>query len=69
MFIRKDWRYFLYLSKGLVEDTGFTFPLKSKVKIKISFIPGEKRVIVEEWLGINSYIKSVRFSFIYEDAC
>ena len=48
IFRRKDGRYFLYLPKGLVEDTGFPFPPKSKTKVKISFKPGEKRLIVEE---------------------
>ena len=48
IFRRKDGRYFLYLPKGLVDDTGFPFPPKSKVKVKISFKPGEKRIIIEE---------------------
>jgi len=44
---RKDGKYYLYLPKELVEDTGFPFILKSSVKVKVSFIKG-KKVIVEE---------------------
>ncbi|MCP8310991.1 MAG: hypothetical protein L6N95_04830 [Candidatus Methylarchaceae archaeon HK01B] len=48
IFKRKDGRYFIYLPKNLVEDTSFPFPIKSPVKVKVRFIPGEKRLIVEE---------------------
>jgi hypothetical protein len=44
---RKDGKYFLYLPKELVEDTGFPFILKSSVKVKVSFTKG-KKIIVEE---------------------
>ena len=44
--MRKDGKYFLYLPKKLVEDTGFPFPPTSKVKV--SFKLGEKRLIIEE---------------------
>ncbi len=46
--MRKDGKYFLYLPKKLVEDTGFPFPPTSKVKVKVSFKLGEKRLIIEE---------------------
>ena len=44
---RKDGKYFLYLPKELVEDTGFPFHLKSSVRVKVSFNK-EKKIIVEE---------------------
>ena len=42
---RKDGKYFLYLPKDVVEDTGFPFILHSSVKVKVSF--SNKKVIVE----------------------
>jgi hypothetical protein len=42
---RKDGKYFLYLPKELVEDTGFPFLIGSSVKVKVSF--SNKKVIVE----------------------
>jgi len=44
---RKDGKYFLYLPKELVEDTGFPFHLQSSVRVKVSFTK-EKKIIVEE---------------------
>jgi len=34
---RKDGKYFLYLPKDLVEDTGFPYSLHSSVKVKVRF--------------------------------
>ena len=45
---RKDGKYFMYLPKDLVEDTGFPFPVESTVKVKIRFKPGEKKIVAEE---------------------
>jgi len=45
-FKRKDGKYFLYLPKDLVEDTGFPFPLSS-VRVKVRFTQ-DKKIIVEE---------------------
>lgn len=47
IFTRTDGRYFLYLPKDLVEDTGFPFPPGESVKVKIRFKPGEKRLTIE----------------------
>ena len=47
---RKDGKYFLYLPKELVEDTGFPFNLRSSVRVKVSFTK-EKKIIVEELTG------------------
>jgi hypothetical protein len=43
--MRKDGKYFLYLPKNMVEDTGFPFIIHSSVKVKVSF--SNKKVIVE----------------------
>jgi len=48
IFRRKDGKYFIYLPKELVEDTGFPFPIASSVKVKVHFTPGDKKIIVEE---------------------
>ena len=48
MFTRKDGRYFVYLPKSLVEDTAFPFSMESSVKVKVSFKPKEKRLIIEK---------------------
>ena len=43
---RKDGKYFLYLPKDLVEDTGFPYHIGSSVKVKVSFI--KEKIIVEK---------------------
>jgi len=48
IFKRKDEKYFVYLPKDLVEDTAFPFSITSSVKVKVSFDPGVKRIVVEE---------------------
>ena len=48
IFKRKDGRYFIYLPRDLVEDTGFPFPVTSSVKVKVRFTPGDKKLIIEE---------------------
>ena len=48
IFKRADGRYFIYLPKNLVEDTGFPFPPKSSVKVRIHFKPGDKKITVEK---------------------
>ena len=44
-------RYFIYLPIGLAEDSMFPFPLKpdSKIRVKISFNPAKKQLLVEKW--------------------
>lgn len=46
---RKDGKYFLYLPKELVEDTGFPFPVTSSVKVRVRFKTGDKRIVIEEY--------------------
>jgi len=47
IFKRTDGRYFMYLPKDLVEDTSFPFPPTSKIRVKISFKPGDNKLTVE----------------------
>jgi hypothetical protein len=44
---RSDGLYFIYLPKNLVEDSMFPFPPDSSMEVRISFRPGEKRLIIE----------------------
>jgi len=48
IFKRKDDKYFIYLPKNLVEDTGFPFPIESSVKVKVSFKLGDNKIVIEE---------------------
>lgn len=48
LFKRKDGKYFLYLPKDLVEDTNFPFPLRSSTRVKVCFIPGTKKIVINE---------------------
>ncbi len=47
-FMRKDGKYFIYVPKHLVEDSGCPFRACSSVPVRIHFVPGEKRIIVEK---------------------
>jgi len=47
IFRRKDGKYFIYLPMDLVEDTGFPFPITETIKVKVSFKPGEKKIIID----------------------
>ena len=49
IFRRKDGRYFIYLPKGLVENTGFPFPTEKSLKVKIRFTPSNKKLIIEKY--------------------
>jgi hypothetical protein len=46
IFKRKDDKYFIYLPKDLVEDTGFPFPMTPSTKVKVRFTK-DKKIIVE----------------------
>jgi hypothetical protein len=48
IFKRTDGKYFVYLPKAIVEDTGFPFLVASSVKVKIRFTPGDRRLIIEK---------------------
>jgi len=47
IFRRTDGKYFIYLPKALVEDTGFPFLVTSSVKVRVHFKPGEKKLVIE----------------------
>jgi hypothetical protein len=45
IFKRSDGKYFLYLPKHLVEDTGFPFKLDSAAPVKV-VIEGQKLLVI-----------------------
>ena len=45
IFKRSDGKYFLYLPKHLVEDTGFPFKFDSTVPVKV-VIEGQKLLVI-----------------------
>jgi hypothetical protein len=47
IFKRKDGKYFVYLPLALAEDTSFPFSVTKSRKVKVSFKPKEKRLVVE----------------------
>ena len=49
IFRRTDGKYFVYLPTALVEDTAFPFPTEKSVKVKIRFMPSNKKLIIEEY--------------------
>ena len=56
LFRRKDGKYLIYLPLDLAEDSMFPFKDFSKTKrgadsvvLKISFKPGDNRLLVERW--------------------
>jgi len=56
LFRRRDGKYLMYIPKALAEDS--TFPIKAtsanpKVRIKISFKAGDRKLTVEKWREKN----------------
>jgi len=49
IFRRKEGRYFIYLPKDLVEDTGFPFLIEKSAKVKVRFKHSNKKLIVEKY--------------------
>jgi len=49
IFRRKDGRYFIYLPKDLVENTGFPFQTEKSLKVKIRFTPSNRKLIIEKY--------------------
>jgi hypothetical protein len=47
----KDSKFFIYLPKGLCEDSMFPWKVKDSIRVKVSFEVGSKnaRLIVQEW--------------------
>jgi hypothetical protein len=51
IFRKKDGKYLVYLPKDLAEDSMFPFKGGSTVFVKVSFVLGNGRLLVEKWAG------------------
>ena len=51
LFRRKDGKYLVYLPKDLAEDSMFPFKSDGTVVVKVSFALGDRRLLVEKWVG------------------
>ena len=49
LFRRKDGKYLIYIAKDLAEDSQFPFTTETSIRVKISFEPGVRRLIVEPY--------------------
>jgi len=49
LFMRKDGKYLIYLPKDFAEDSMFPFKGSQSIFVKVSFIGGAKRLLIEEW--------------------
>ncbi|MGD0202374.1 MAG: hypothetical protein ABSC20_00530 [Candidatus Bathyarchaeia archaeon] len=51
LFRRKDGKYLIYLPKDLAEDSMFPFKVTDSIFVKVSFAPGDSKVLIEKWTG------------------
>lgn len=49
LFRRKDGKYLIYIPKGLAEDSVFPFQTTSSVRVKVRFVKGEDKLIIEKF--------------------
>ena len=51
LFRRKDGKYLVYLPKDLAEDSMFPFKVTDSIFVKVSFVLGDSKVLIEKWTG------------------
>lgn len=49
LFRRKDGKYLVYLPKDLAEDSMFPFKGADAIFVKVSFVLGDSKLLVEKW--------------------
>ncbi len=49
LFKRKDAKYLIYLPKDFCEDSMFPFKGKESLFVRVSFQPGDAKLLIEEW--------------------
>ena len=49
LFMRKDEKYLIYVPKDLAEDSMFPFKGSASIQVKISFKPGDNKLVIEKW--------------------
>ena len=48
LFKRRDGKYLIYLPLNVATDSMFPFRTESAVRVKVSFQPGDKKLVIEE---------------------
>ena len=48
LFKRKDGKYLIYLPLNVATDSMFPFRTESAVRVKVSFQPGDEKLVIEE---------------------
>ena len=49
IFRRKDSKYLLYLPVHVADDSMFPFKYDSSICVRVSFKPGDDKLIMERW--------------------
>ena len=49
LFRRKDGKYLVYLPKDLAEDSMFPFKGSDTIVVRVSFLLGDNKLLVEKW--------------------
>ncbi|MGB9913932.1 MAG: hypothetical protein ACPLIG_02635 [Candidatus Bathyarchaeales archaeon] len=49
LFRRKDSKYLLYLPVRVTDDSMFPFKCESSIPVRVSFKPGNDKLIIEKW--------------------
>ena len=49
LFRRKDGKYLIYLPVYLAEDSMFPFKGSDSILVKVSFKPGDDKLVVDKW--------------------
>jgi hypothetical protein len=49
IFRRKDSKYLLYLPVRVADDSMFPFKCDSSLHVRVSFKPGDEKLIIEKW--------------------
>ena len=49
LFRRKDGKFLVYLPVDFVEDSMFPLKCEDSVFVKVSFQPGDNKLLIEKW--------------------
>lgn len=49
LFRRKDSKYLIYLPVRVADDSMFPFKCDSSIPVRVSFKPGDDKIIIEKW--------------------
>ncbi len=54
IFRRKDSKYLLYLPVSVADDSMFPFKCDNSIRVRVSFKPGDDKLIIEKWKETES---------------